>query len=144
MRHLFLLFVALMAALPAVAQTGLNVNALFDGRYRNNKSAVETIIKGEQLNKYDLTTYHSLTLTGMPDAATEIERLVAKDGANSLSKEVSYRQGRIYYGFYCLPSYMGLHRYLFYLNQNLNKGNKILLIYIDGIAGTNYVIKLLK
>jgi len=144
MRHLFLLFVALMAALPAAAQTGLNVNALFDGRYRNNKSAVETIIKGEQLSKYNLTTYHSLTLTGLPDAATEIERLVAKDGANSLSKEVSYRQGRIYYGFYSLPDYKGLHRYLFYLNQNLNKGNKILLIYIDGVAGTAYVKKLLK
>lgn len=144
MKHLIIIFIAMIASLTAAAQTGLNVDALFDGRYRDNKSAVETIIKGEQLRKYDLSTYHSLTLADMPEAAAEIEQLVEKDGARAISREVSYRQGHLYYGFYQLPPYKGLSRHLFYLNQNLNKGNKIMLIYLDGIATTEFVKKLLK
>lgn len=144
MRHLVILCIVLMSALGVSAQKGLNINELFDGRYRDNKAATETIIKGETLRKYSLDTYHALTLTAMPEAAQEIERLVTKDGAGALSREVSYRQGHLYFGFYRLPNSNDNRRYLFYLNQNLNKGNKIILIYLDGLADTETVKKMLK
>lgn len=136
--------VMMIVATAASAQQGLNVDNIFDGRYRDNKGAVETIIRGEAIRKYDLSTYHSLTLADMPDAADYIESLIRKDEANALTREVNYRDGKLYYGFYRLKNRNGLRRYLFYLNQHLNKGNKIMVIYLDGNATTEYVKKMLK
>ena len=144
MRCLLLAVFLSLVAIPLRAQDGLNINSLFDGRYRANPAASETIIQGSRLSRYDLKNYHALTLTGVPDAAYEIERLVSKDGAKALSREVSYKQGRLYYGFYRLASHNGLRRYLFYLNQHLKGGNKIILIYLDGDADTEAIKRMLK
>lgn len=91
--------VMMIVATAASAQKGLNVDNIFDGRYRDNKGAVETIIRGEAIRKYDLSTYHSLTLADMPDAADYIESLIRKDEADALTREVNYRDGKLYYGF---------------------------------------------
>lgn len=144
MRHLMMICILLMSAIGTKAQVGLNINSLFDRRYRDNPAASVTVIRGEMLRNYDLSSYLAITLNGMPEEAEEIERLVAKDGSNALSREVSYKQGHIYYGFYRLRNYNGIKRYLFYLNQNLHKGNKIMLIYLEGNAETETVKKMLK
>lgn len=136
----------LMTALTAWSQDGLQINALFDGRYRDNPEASETILSGSALNDYDLDRYHGLTLTGRPEAAAEIEPLVAKDGATALNREVSYRGGRLYYGFYQLPGLNGRNRYLFYINQHVrnNGGNNIVVIYLEGKARRDAIMKMLK
>lgn len=144
-RLLLLIAISISVAVGAMSQTGLSVNELFDGRYRNNPSATETVMNGGSLTKYDLTLYHSLTFTGDSSQATAIERLVAHDGAAAREKEVTYRHGQLYYGFYVLPRVNGKHRYLFYLNQYAaGVGDKIILIYIEGNAGKEAIKKLLK
>lgn len=143
--HILFLMLLLAAAIPAAAQKGLAVGALFDGRYRDIPDARETIISGGQLKKHKLSTYRSITLT---DAANEsadaIERAVRRDGADALSREVQFRDGRLFYGFYRLRRHNDLNRYIFFLNQLAAGGNKVILIYLEGSASPEQVKKMLK
>lgn len=133
-----------IGASASVAQDRLNIGALFDGRYHDEPKASETQISGAKLEKYSLSLYRSLTLADMPEAADVIEPLVVKDGAGAVDREVSYRDGGLYYGFYQLKPRNGCQRYLFYLNQNRNKGNKIILIYLEGTASREKIKQMLK
>lgn len=127
-----------------LAQDRLNIGALFDGRYHDEPRASETLIEGDKLNKYSLSLYRSLTLTDMPEAAADIVPLVTKDAAKAVDREVSYRDGGLYYGFYQLKPRRANNCYLFYLNQYKNGGNKIILIYLEGTASRDKIKEMLK
>lgn len=128
------------------AQSGLAINALFDGRYRNLDNATEIVVTGQKARSISLNAYHSLTITG--DAAAErlVTRLVAADGAKAKSKDVEYRAGGLYYGFYELQPVRFNNRYIFFLNQNLAKRNpedKVILIYMEGNVSAKYIKSLI-
>ena len=143
--HILFLMLLLAAAIPAAAQEGLAVGALFDGRYRDIPDARETIISGGQLKKHKLSTYRSITLTDADnESADAIERAVRRDGADALSREVQFRDGRLFYGFYRLRRHNDLNRYIFFLNQLAAGGNKVILIYLEGSASPEQVKKMLK
>lgn len=148
-RHILIIFTAICAILPATAQKGLNINELFDGQFREDKNAVETLISGDALADYDLNYYHSLSLSENPALADRLESLVLKDGATAVDKEVSYRGGKLYYAFYTLPPVknkvgIAMNRYIFYINQYAVGRDGIILIYLSGIASRDQVKKLLK
>lgn len=145
MKRLIAILMLMCAGTSAMlAQDKLNVGELFDGRYHDEPRASETQITGDRLAKYSLTLYRSLTLTDMPEAAAIIAPLVIRDAAKAVDREVSYRDGGLYYGFYQLQPRHSVERYLFYLNQNLNKGNKIILIYLEGSASREKIKAMLK
>ena len=73
-----------------------------------------------------------------------IERSVKQDGAHAISREVQFKDKRLYYGFYELPDRDGSNRYLFYLNQLAAGGNKVIVIYMEGSASLEQVKKMLK
>ncbi|MCM1482749.1 MAG: DUF6108 family protein [Muribaculaceae bacterium] len=127
----------------ASAQKGLNVAGAFEPRFRDLPGAVETILVNDKVRRVNLSLYHALTLTGHPESAEELERMVARDGAKAVNKEVRYASGHLYYGFYTLPR-QGVNRYLFYLNRHLRGGDKIILVYLEGAASPEDVRKLLK
>lgn len=143
-RLLTLTLIGLLVALAAAAQKGLGINELFDGRFRSDSDVKETIIKSSDLEDYDLTLYHSLTLTGKPDLVGIIEPLVSRDGTSASDREVSYRNGHLYYGFYSLRPKGDKNRYIVYLNQHPAGGNKIILIYLEGEASADKVKKMIK
>ena len=74
----------------------------------------------------------------------QIERSVKQDGAHAISREVQFKDKRLYYGFYELPDRDGSNRYLFYLNQLAAGGNKVIVIYMEGSASLEQVKKMLK
>ena len=80
----------------------------------------------------------------MPEEAAKIEPLVTRDGAKAIDREVSYRDGGLYYGFYQLQCRGVKQCYLFYLNQNRAKGNKIIIIYLEGFASPDKIKSMLK
>ena len=136
---------AMMWPAGAAAQAGLNINRVFSDHYRSMKGATETLVVRDKLASVNLDTYHSMTLTGHPELAAEIERMVSADGRNALSKEVKYHSGRIYYGLYHLKgSRAGVSRYILYLNGHLKGDNRIILLFLEGRATTEPVKKLLK
>jgi hypothetical protein len=144
MKRAIFLILMLVSITSVSAQKGLNINQLFDGRYKDNSHATETIIAGNQLNTFLLDKYHALSITNDADAAKDIEPLVVKDGANAVSKEVSFSNGHLYYGFYQLKARYDYNRYIFYLNQTLKGGNKIIVMYLEGAASTEKIKQMLK
>lgn len=145
-----ILTLLLMAAVMSLAQARTstdisgptNTEAVFDGRYRKNPNATETLIQGEALRDYRLSVYRGITLTDMPDAADEIEPLLIKDGPAAREREVSYKGGRLYYAFYQMPD-ITENIYIFYINQHLDGGNKITLIYLKGKASREDIQRML-
>lgn len=143
-RIITLLMLWAIGASASLAQEQLNIAEIFDGRYHDEPRATETQISGDKLSPYSLTLYRSLTLTDMPEAADEIEPLVTRDGTKAIDREVAYRDGGLYYGFYQLQRRGTKQCYLFYLNQNRAKGNKIILIYLEGYASPDKIKSMLK
>lgn len=144
MRRAIFILIALMTAAAVSAQTGLGIEQIFSERYRDMKGASETILNHGNLNRVSLNLYHSITFTDHPELGAVIERLVARDGKRAVSKEVRYKAGHLYYGFYRLPSFNGNNRYILYLNGTLSGDNKIILLYLEGKDSENDVKKLLK
>lgn len=143
-RIISLLMLWVIGASSSIAQDQLNIAKIFDGRYHDESRASETQISGDKLSPYSLTLYRSLTLTDMPEEAAKIEPLVTRDGAKAIDREVSYRDGGLYYGFYQLQCRGAKQCYLFYLNQNRAKGNKIIIIYLEGFASPDKIKSMLK
>ncbi|MDE6279320.1 MAG: hypothetical protein K2M05_05045, partial [Paramuribaculum sp.] len=48
------------------------------------------------------------------------------------TKEVSYKNGQLYFGFYAMGGSENRKRYLFYLNRRAIGKRKSTLIYIEG------------
>ncbi len=135
-RHLLVILLLAAAALPALAQKGLAVAELFDGRYENRPGATEVLVKGRQLKTYRLVLFRSLTLQASDAETRHIEQLVTADARRATDKETGKQGGRLYYGFYRLPPAGGQQRYLFYRNNNLLPGGRtgLTLIYMEGQA----------
>ena len=146
MKRITIILICLLSAMAAIAQTGLNINRLFDGRYKTAAGATEIIVTGVQAREIGLTVYHSLSVTDKNQAEL-VEGLVVKDGAKAVDKEVEYRNGQLYYGFYTMPKQKQSNRYIFFLNQNLARKspkNVVTLIYMEGFANQDEIKKLIR
>ena len=146
-RITILITVMALTILPVLAQSGLHINSLFDGRYKTNPYAAECIVTGPAAWEIDLEVYHSLKVT-QKEQQDLIESLVNKDGATAVDKEVQLRNGKLYYGFYTLSkTKKGRNRFIFFLNQNLAKQsprNMVTLIYMEGKASPAQIKKLIR
>lgn len=146
MKRLLILCLMLGVALSVAcvyAQSGLNIAGAFTPRYRELPEATETIVSKSRLRNLSLSVYHTLSITGHPEIAAELEDMVMRDGAKARSKEVRYASGHLYYGFYALPPVDGLNRYILYLNGHLKSSDRIMLLYIEGKASIEDVKKLI-
>ena len=154
MKRIFLILTIACGALMMAAQSRLHIEALFDGRYQNSPSATEVLVTGSKAQKLGLSEYHSLTLTDAAQLAA-VEQAVTRDGLKAKEKEVEYRGGHLYYGFYVLQPAQATsvrkkpaepQRYLFYLNQSLARTSpvdKVTLIYMRGYLSVAEVRKLI-
>lgn len=155
MKRIIIIFIGLFIAIAARAQQGLNINSLFNENLitegwvtQELNDKTEIIVTGNKAKELGLNTYHSISVTGKAKSdRTAIERLVIKDGAQALDKDVEYRNGQLYYGFYTLKPNKKNKRYIFYLNQNLaNKSpkNVVTVIYMEGKKSPKEVKKLIR
>ena len=147
MKQIIIIIAAcLLATTTAMAQKGLNIDHLFDGRFKKAAGATEIIVTGSQAREIGLSIYHSVSVTDKTQAEI-IENLVVKDGAQAIDKEVEYRNGQLYYGFYTMPKFQRNNRYIFFLNQNLARKspkNAVTLIYMEGSASADKIKKLIR
>ncbi len=133
-----------LMALCAMAVEPPATSRYLNGHFRDNANARETVVTGKALKPYDLDVYRGLTVADSPDAATTLEKAVAIDARDASDCEISYRDGRIYYAFLTLKQREGKNRYVFYLNQHLVGGDKIILIYMSGKANAAQIKKMIK
>lgn len=145
-RIVIILLTVLLTAGVAMAQEGLNINRLFDGRFKKASGVTEIIVTGQQACEIGLNVYHSLSVTDNGQSEL-VESLVVKDGVSAIDKEVEYRNGQLYYGFYTMKPHKGNKRYIFFLNQNLARKSPkqvVTLIYMEGKASAESIKKLIR
>lgn len=129
-RILTLIIIGIAVFSAASAQKGLAINDLFDGRFRADPSVRET--RMEQGENKDIHLVHSLLVTDNPAIADIIEPLVRQDGKSADDKITNYIDGKLFFGSFKLKKRAGRNRYIIYANRHLNKGNKIVLLYVEG------------
>ncbi len=145
-QFIIIILTCMMASSTALAQQGLNINQLFDGRFKKATGATEIIVTGSKAGEIGLDVYHSLSVTDEVQAEL-VESYVKKDGVQAVDKEVEYRNGQLYYGFYTLKPEKGNKRYIFFLNQNLARKSPkkvVTLIYMEGKASAEKIKKLIR
>lgn len=138
--HLLTFLCVWMLCIPLYAQQGLKIAPLFNGQYRYMKGTTEVLLKGRKLAPYKLNLFRSITIGTERVDIAQIEHMVKSDAATAIDKEISSKQGRLYYAFYQLRPSGSTRRYLFYKNNALNaKGhnNTFTLIYMEGTATLN-------
>ena len=118
----------------AQSQTSLQIAELFNGSYKRKDNAIEVVVKGNQLERYKLEVFRSLTIKNDPKDFERIEKLVEQDEKHAISKETGHIGERLYYAFYCFSPQKGRFRYIFYRNSSLRKteSNELTLIYMEG------------
>ena len=135
MRKIFLIVVLMLGwVMEAKSQEGLQIAELFNGQYKRKDNAIEVVVKGNQLERYKLEVFRSLTITNDPKDFERIEKLVEQDEKHVISKETGHIGERLYYAFYCFPPEKERFRYIFYRNSSLRKteSNELTLIYMEG------------
>ena len=70
----------------SVAQTGLKINDLFEGRIIPQEKMVETRVRGKTLAKYQLTYYRSVRSTVTEEEAERLLQLVEADGKGHFAR----------------------------------------------------------
>ena len=135
MKRVFTILILMLAfVVEGQSQTGLQIAELFNGSYKRKDNAIEVVVKGNQLERYRLKVFRSLTVKNDPKDFERIERLVEQDGKKAISKETGRIGARLYYAFYCFPSEKEHYRYVFFRNSSLRKteSNELTLIYMEG------------
>ena len=137
MKKVFTIIILMLAfVVEAQSQTSLQIAELFNGSYKRKDNAIEVVVKGNQLERYKLEVFRSLTIKNDPKDFERIEKLVEQDEKHAISKETGHIGERLYYAFYCFSPQKGRFRYIFYRNSSLRKteSNELTLIYMEGNA----------
>ncbi|MCM1355146.1 MAG: DUF6108 family protein [Staphylococcus sp.] len=136
-RLLSLLLIFISLSLGVSAQTGLEINQIFGGKYVSDPSVTETLMNGNQkfLTKHNLNTL--ATFRGNSQTYGPIlQPLVLADGSKAIGRNVRYKEGKLQYAYFILPSITvngkKVNRYLYYLNNENGKKPSAMVIYFDG------------
>ena len=147
MKRIFTIIVLMLAwVVESHSQTGLQIAELFNGQYKRKDNAIEVVVKGDQLERYKLEVFRSLTVKNDPKDFERIEKLVEQDEKNAISKETGRIGERLYYAFYCFSPNKDRFRYIFYRNSSLRKteSNELTLIYMEGNVTMDELKKMFK
>lgn len=135
--------------LCATAQSGLEINKVFGGKYSSDPTVTETMMSGNQnfLRSHKLTTF--ATFKGSAEKYVPIiQPLVVADGTHATARNVRYRDGKLHYAFFVLPPIESngkkLNRYIYYLNNVKAKKPSVMLIYFDGTIKNQDAEELIK
>lgn len=127
----------IVATLAAAAQSGLQINQIFGGKYVNDPSVTETMMSGEQ--RFLRANYLSNLATFKGDAKTYapiIQPLVLADGAKAIGRNVRYKDGKLQYAFFMLKPVTvdgrKHNRYLYYIYNAKPASPTVMVIYFDG------------
>lgn len=127
-------------AMCALAQKGLKINDVFDGKVVFKSQMKESLIKGDNLAAYNLKVLHTAKFTTHNINREEVEKLFYQDMENRLSDddenmELESRNGHLYYAIVQLmDNEKGAHRYICYQCRDKSGRYDITLVYMEGSA----------
>lgn len=143
-RLISLLLTCMMYAAALSAQTGMAVAPLLSDKPSDNPAITKVILTGDDIGLPNVSVFKSLSVKGDSREGDNVKTAVARDAQKAVSKEVSYKKGAVYYGFYAMdPPNSKTRRYLLLLDNRLTGGDTVTLIYIMGNLSERDVRKLL-
>ena len=145
MKKILLISMICFLITPFIArsQDGLDINKLFSAPFIDNDGVTYLNITGKQLDTYGMSLYRSISVTENPELSTTVEQAVKHDGTSAISREVSFKYGKLYFGFYTLTPIKGINRFILYLNLATEEKPKTTLIYLEGKCDETTIKKLL-
>lgn len=120
-----------LTSFPLMARD-LDIAPFFKEDFAKNPSVTMVSMSGKQSDWKGLTSYRSVSVSGDGAIADAMARAVRKDGARADFKETSFKEGRLYFGFYGLGGEGANRKYLFFLDLRPKGKNKTTLVYIEG------------
>ena len=88
-KNIIILLLLLAAPLCCLAQTGLHIDELFQGRIIPQERMVETRVRGKSIAKYQLSFYRSLRLSATDKEAGQLRQLLGQDTEQSIDMRTS-------------------------------------------------------
>lgn len=128
---LLLSYICAFADMDAYAES-LNVAPFLKEEFAANPEVTMVSMSGRQAKWEGLTLYKSVSVAGDAAKADAMAKAVRKDGVKAGFKETSYKDGKLYFGFYGLGGEGVNRKYLFYLDMRPKGVDKTTLIYIEG------------
>ena len=137
--HLF------FGGVAVLAQTGLKVNDLFEGRIIPQEKMIETRVRGKTLEKYQLSYYRSLRFNAGEADCQRLRRLMDDDARGCFAS--IYETNDAYTQKVQVPARDGKNRFLCYQEQRTRKKDQreVTVIYMEGtVASLEQLEELLK
>ena len=116
----------------ALAQTGLKMNELFQGRVIPQERMIETRVRGKTLEKYQLTYYRSLRFNASETEAQQLRRMMEEDSRDHFVSV--YETNNAYTQKVQVSAQNGKNRFLCYQEQRTGKNAQpeVTVIYMEG------------
>ncbi len=125
------------------AQKGLYVNRILTEADDLKGHTDEVVISGKALKPYNLSYFHSVTVTESAETADEIERLVKKDGELAETTKEVVRGDRCVGLYYQLPAADGKNaqnkRFILFRRP---KPDCALVVFVEGPTTLDDIVKI--
>jgi hypothetical protein len=137
MKKFFIMLLLLTAWTAGRAQTGLQIDQLFQGRIIPQERMVETRVRGRSIAKYQLSFYRSLRLSATGKEAGQLRQLLGQDAEQSIDMRTSRKNPHRWDTWTCklqMPATGGKNRYLCYqeLWDKAHEQAELTIIYMEG------------
>ncbi|MDE6741611.1 MAG: hypothetical protein K2J58_04700 [Muribaculaceae bacterium] len=142
MALVIILFVSLLKI--TVNAEDLHVAPFLKEDFAKNPSVTMVSMSGKQSEWKGLTSYRSVSISGDDTQADAMARAVRKDGVKAEFKETTFKDGRLYFGFYGLGGEGRYRRYLFFLDMRLKGKSKTTLVNIEADLTPEQVKQMIK
>lgn len=129
MKRIMILMALAACQLAAVAQKGLHIEALFEGKVVPKEQMVETRVRGRSLSKYGLTYFRSLRFEPTRQEREAVVRLIEQDMERLAEADYQRRRHKWSETIYVqLPPQGDNRRMLCYKYVD----DQVLVIYMEG------------
>lgn len=147
-RYILTLLLALTTCTMALAQKNLFVTPIFEGEIIPKNRMVETFVKGETLEKYNLSLFHSIKMNVTNDERLRIWECLSKQINRVENNDMEYgnENGMLAYCILHLPHEVARdERYLCYQCYAASRGGyNITMVYIEGEASMKELKRMFK
>ena len=144
MKRMILVAIGLFATLTVLAQSGFQVNPVFDGKLVPKSRMEETFIEGSQLSPYKLRVFRSVKFTVTEPEFSEIQARLLEDARGAADRQTDYAGGKLCYAVLRFPvkvrstrndtSLVDGSKYLCLQAARKGDGYQVTLVYMSGDA----------
>lgn len=135
MKRIFLIAVIGFASLLTCrAQSGLQIDSLFNGFLVPKSQLTESIVSGKKLKAYNLDYFRSIRFQASAQEEEKVISWVVSDSRRASDKEMDSDKGRLVYALLRFPGDGKKNRYVGYQIKKIEGKDFVTVVYLAGDA----------